>query len=421
MQLRLSILIPAIPSRIDQAVRLYRKVLEMTAGMDIEVLMLTDNKKRSIGAKRESLKNICQGKYFMRLDDDDDLLKIDKVYAACLKEVDVITFKQRCLNKDKSTYIVTFGLGNAIEHNTNDDGNYLDLRRPPWDVCAWNQKFKQYAYPDISYGEDAAWLEQVWPLARTEEFIDEIVCTYNWDPIITEASTVSNSHWENPNRTAPVRRCIVSLATGPERYHLGLRRLEDSTREFCTTDQIATDFYAGVEPVGAPSHDLNPYAFKVYAIQQARDAGFNQVLWLDACHVQVKSALPVFDWLTEKGIFLEEAGHLVGSWCNEYTLRYFGISREEAMKMPMFAAGYCGFDFRRPESIEFFAEWKESMLNGCFKGSWIDHRHDMTCGSIIANKRGLVPKYSPGGQFFAYVGPAYVQHLPTACFHLYGL
>lgn len=89
--------------------------------------------------------------------------------------------------------------------------------------------------------------------------------------------------------------------------------------------------------------------------------------------------------------------------------------------MPMFAAGYCGFDFRRPESIEFFAQWKEAMLNGCFKGSWEDHRHDMTCGSIIAYKLGLVPKYSSGGQFFAYMGEGYGKPASTACFYLYGI
>ena len=62
--------------------------------------------------------------------------------------------------------------------------------------------------------------------------------------------------------------------------------------------------------------------------------------------------------------------------------------------MPMFAAGYCGFDFKNGKAQEFFAEWKESMLNGCFRGSWTDHRHDMTCASIIAHKHDMVKDYS---------------------------
>ena len=88
--------------------------------------------------------------------------------------------------------------------------------------------------------------------------------------------------------------------------------------------------------------------------------------------------------------------------------------------MPMFAAGYCGFDFTHGLAQEFFAEWKESMLNGCFKGSWSDHRHDMTCASIIANKHDMVKDYSSGGQYFAYIGEVYGTPLPTVVGHLIG-
>ncbi len=419
---QLSILIPAIPSRFDRAHKLYNKILEMVSGMDIEVLLLFDNKKRTIGLKREALKNIGKGKYFMFVDDDDSLLTIHSVYEATFKDVDVITFKQRCQNKDKSTYIVTFNLGNEIEHNQ-VNGIYQDSKRPPWHVCAWHSKFKIYEFPDISYGEDWGWLQQILPLARTEEHIDEIVSSYNWDPMVTEASTANNIQWQNPNYNEPVKRCVVSLATNTSKYLDGLRRLRSSVNTHAKKGQMPIDFFAfvGEDSVGAPTHQENPYAFKLYAIQKARDQGYNQVLWLDNSVVEAKYPLPVFEWLTKSGIFLEEAGHWAGRWCNDKTLQYFGITRAAAMQMPMFAAGYCGFDFRNPISIEFFAQWKESMLNGCFRGSWSDHRHDMTCGSIIANKLDLVPRYSPGGQFFAYIGPAYGEPSPTACYHLLGL
>lgn len=165
-------------------------------------------------------------------------------------------------------------------------------------------------------------------------------------------------------------------------------------------------------------HSENPYAFKIYAIQKVRDLGYDQILWLDASVYAVKDVSPVFDWLDDKGIFLEEAGHWCGTWSPDYVLNYFGITKEEAMKMPMFAAGYCGFDFTKSVSIEFFAEWREAMLNGMFKGGWDITRHDMTCGGIIANKRGLLPLYSPGGQFFSYVGPGYGEPKESSVFHL---
>ena len=54
----LSILIPSIPSRLRKAIALYNKMLVRVSDKNCEVLMLTDDKKRTIGEKREALKNI---------------------------------------------------------------------------------------------------------------------------------------------------------------------------------------------------------------------------------------------------------------------------------------------------------------------------------------------------------------------------
>lgn len=213
------------------------------------------------------------------------------------------------------------------------------------------------------------------------------------------------------------KRAIVNLINN-NGYLSGQERLKQAVRQF--TD-IPLYTFINESEVLSPPHKDNPYAFKIYAISKIREMGYDQILWLDASVYPVKDITPVFDWLTEKGIFLEEAGHLAGTWSPQYVLDYFGITKEQAMEMPMFSAGFCGFDFTNPISVEFFAEWKESMLNGMFKGSWDITRHDMVAGNIIANKRGLLPLYSPGGQFFAYVGPGYGPPKETVCFHLQGI
>jgi hypothetical protein len=195
---RLSILIPSIPSRFDRAIKLYNDILSKTEGMNVEILMFTDNKKRTIGEKRDALKNISKGKYFMFVDDDDSLLDVKKLYEATEKDVDVITFKQKCRNNDGSYFIVTFGLGNEVEHIA-ENGLYKNLKRPPFHICAWNKKFKGYSFPAINYGEDWEFLKQILPLAKTEIFIDEIIHSYNFDINVTEADTSSNKFWKNPN------------------------------------------------------------------------------------------------------------------------------------------------------------------------------------------------------------------------------
>lgn len=201
---QLSILIPSIPSRFGRAKALYEKLLTMVGDRDIEILMLTDNKKRTIGEKREALKNASNGKYFMFVDDDDDLLELNDLYEATFEDVDVITFKQLCLNEDKTTFTITFGLGNEVEHK-NIRGRYLDCKRPPFHICAWSERFRDYEYPPVNYAEDWGWLQQVLPLAKKEKHIPKIVHSYNFDPKVTEASTESNIVWQNPNTRSEER------------------------------------------------------------------------------------------------------------------------------------------------------------------------------------------------------------------------
>lgn len=407
-KMRLSILISSIPSRFDKAITLYHELLAMCEGLDIEILMLTDNKQRTIGEKREALKNIANGKYFMFVDDDDSLLSVKEIYEATENDVDVITFKQWCYNDDGSTYTVTFGLGNEIEHNT-ENGNYKDCKRPPFHVCAWHQRFKAFEFPAINYGEDAVWVEEALKVAEKEFHIDKVIHSYNFNSNISEATTETNEHWKNPNEF----KVFVNFST--KEFAAGQKRLIKSL----PNDHLK--IYDNYSKIGSPTHQQNPYAFKIYAIEKARNEGATHVFWLDSSVYAVKDITPVWEWLHDKGIFLEEAGHLVGNWCNDFKLNYFGITREQAMQMPMFAAGYVGFDFTKKVSIEFFERWKQAMLDGCFNGSWENDRHDMTCGSIIAYQMGLVNLYSPGGQFFAYVGEGYTAPKETAVFHLQGL
>lgn len=184
----LSILIPSIPSRWEKAIALYNKIMVMVDYRNIEVLLLADNKKRTIGEKREALKNICNGKYFMFIDDDDDLFSIEEVYLAALfNDVDVITFKVRSRNADGSHYIVTCGLGNEVEHNS-VDGRYVDMKRPPFMQSAWNEKYKTIRYPKLNYGEDWEWVKVALEDAKTQVFIDKVIAAYNFDPKISEAS-----------------------------------------------------------------------------------------------------------------------------------------------------------------------------------------------------------------------------------------
>jgi len=90
------------------------------------------------------------------------------------------------------------------------------------------------------------------------------------------------------------------------------------------------------------------------------------------------------------------------------------------MNMMMYGnAGFLGLDFNNEIACKFFDKWKESMFAGIFKGEWtnntksesqdercLGHRHDMVCGSIIANQLGM--KYVSGNEWLTYQPP----HVP---------
>jgi len=210
-----------------------------------------------------------------------------------------------------------------------------------------------------------------------------------------------------------IKKAIVNVSTSA--YTNGRLRLEDSLKGRFDGEAM---LWSDEKQVGSPSHTENPYAFKIYAIEEALKMGYNNILWLDASVYAVKDTQPVFDLMRRNGVFMEAAGHFVGTWSNDYALAYFGISREEANTIPMFSAGFIGFDFTKSVAVEFFNRWKRSMLAGCFEGSWTDHRHDMTCGSIIAHQMNLTHTYNGAGDLFAYIGGGYSAPKESAIFYL---
>ena len=388
--IQLSILIPSIPSRFEKANKLYSDLLEKSTGLNIEILLFSDNKKRSIGAKRESLKSLVNGKYFMFCDDDDEFLSLVEIYEATFLDVDVIDFKAICTNNDGSTFIITQKLGNEIEHNTKD-GRYLDCNRPPFPNCAWRtETVKNCNFPDISYGEDWAFIEQCLKVAKTECFIDKVLFKYNFSPTVTEASTESNSHWTNPNHKKVISQCVVNLST--ERYWPGQERLVESLRN--NTDATILTFRHESE-VQAEPHSVNNYSFKPCSMIKAYEAGYRQILWLDASMNVIKPLDPIFEIIERDGYFFQDSGWPNSRWTNYKAYEYFGTNEGE-----MLSSGVLGLDLDSEIGYKFFDQWTQAMRDGIFNGSHHDHRHDQCAASIIAYKLGM--KLQTANTFFVY-------------------
>ena len=207
---------------------------------------------------------------------------------------------------------------------------------------------------------------------------------------------------------------IINFANTAGWYRDGQERLRESILKHAP--HIDFMGYQTEQEIGSPKHAESPYAFKVYAFAETLKKGYKKIIYCDASMYMVASPDPLLKTLSERGYIMEEAGHWLGSWANEESLKYFNLTREDAMKIPMFSAGFLGLNFNKEICREFFARWKNSCEAGIFKGSWKDHRHDMTCATAISNK--LQMQYIKGGTYLSYIGSGYGQPGHTSIFHL---
>lgn len=189
----ISILIPSIPQRIDRLKELIAKYESYISlyNLDAEIISLIDNKRMTIGAKRNALVDLARGSYWVMSDEDDELTevyfsqinKINEVYYEG-SSIDVVTYLQSArINEDQST--VKFGLKNINEELVKDG----ITNRPAWHCCTWRKEAVKDARFDssLNWGEDDLFQRVANQLAKTEIHIPEICHIYAHDSHLTAA------------------------------------------------------------------------------------------------------------------------------------------------------------------------------------------------------------------------------------------
>jgi glycosyltransferase involved in cell wall biosynthesis len=202
MNPKLSILIPSIPSRVEKyLLPLFDKLQSQIGSLDVEVLCFVDNKKRSIGLKRDSLVQIARGDYVAFVDDDDEISNdyVSSLLTATEAAADVIVFKQITTINNGNPFIVDFGIEYENEDARYDEyGLWQDIKRKPFHVCAWKRELAQSVrFPDASYGEDWHWAKRVLESVKTQHRIDSVLHMYRYNDAVTEAELVFPKEDEN--------------------------------------------------------------------------------------------------------------------------------------------------------------------------------------------------------------------------------
>lgn len=182
----LSVLTPAVPSRLAQLEKLSAELARQIGGGPVEHLILIDNKRRTVGEKRDALLRAARGKYVAYVDDDDWILPgyADRLLTAAEGNPDVITFRQRSFINGAEGEIV-FGLGNPNEAFTAGGS----AKRNAWHVCAWRRELAILSsFPAINYGEDWAFASRLCGIkGLRSEHVDAVLHEYRHDARTTEA------------------------------------------------------------------------------------------------------------------------------------------------------------------------------------------------------------------------------------------
>jgi glycosyltransferase involved in cell wall biosynthesis len=189
--IKFSVLILSIPERIDSmkaAVQQLQQQADATGqGKAVEILVLLDNRSKSISEKRNDLLRAARGKYVAFLDDDDAVSK--DYMSAILKtideyDVDCISFNQWCMINGEPMN-VEFGIGNPHGHLWRDeDGMLGDIKRPPYHMCVRRREIAQSESFNPVYGangqstEDIDWLMRLYPKVQTEYHIPDALHGY---------------------------------------------------------------------------------------------------------------------------------------------------------------------------------------------------------------------------------------------------
>ena len=182
MSIKLSILVPTVPNRIDNYyLRLMSDLIRQTAPYpDIELIALFDNKKRSIGKKRDEMLGLAKGEYLVFIDDDDRVSPdyVKDIMTALYENpgTDCVVFDCICKVNSGPDKLCKYG----IEFEYGDILGGKEWRGKPAHTMVYKSSIaKHHSFTDMGYGEDVDWVKRACQDIRIQTRIDKVLYHYD--------------------------------------------------------------------------------------------------------------------------------------------------------------------------------------------------------------------------------------------------
>lgn len=180
--MKLSILLCTIPRRVgDFLPELVKELDKQAKGRDVEVIYLGDNKKRSVGEKRNNLLSLAKGDYVSFIDDDDWISEdyVDSLLEGIEKKVDVVCFEVLYMPKKKRVVY------DAKFVRDRENSKYFE-RLPNHIMCIKRSLALGIGFENMSFGEDALFAKKLKRRLSTQAMIKKVLYYYRFSYEISE-------------------------------------------------------------------------------------------------------------------------------------------------------------------------------------------------------------------------------------------
>jgi len=197
---RLSILIATMPRRAAKLAEMLARLEPQAAHKPVEVLVLRDNRRRSVGSKRNALLQIARGDYVSFVDDDDEVHPdyVEAILEATESEPDLITFPVWVSGMELyGAHARVTRFDSSIVRDSESADEYLRL---PNHLCVWRREIANaFPFDDVMVGEDG--LRAIRMRDAVERVVDipQLLYWYKFDP---QDSTVVEQCRPSPRRLA---------------------------------------------------------------------------------------------------------------------------------------------------------------------------------------------------------------------------
>ena len=120
-------------------------------------------------------------------------------------------------------------------------------------------------------------------------------------------------------------KCIVTFGKG-HNFLKGVERLRSRCQELNIPFEGFTEY-----PVGCPTHEESPFAFKFFCIKECVKKGYKKILWLDSSVIIKTDLNDVFEDIEKRGYFFIRNWHSVGEYCHDKALKTLNITRDQSL------------------------------------------------------------------------------------------